>query len=67
MKNETVGAKKVEGKAGLSAARLPWWAKALIAQQIESSFPASASHHIHHGSKFCPESSAKIQTSQGGN
>lgn len=52
MKNETVGAKKLEGKAGLSAATLPWWAKALIAQHSESSFPASTSHHLHHCS-YC--------------
>ena len=70
MKNEMVGAKQMEGKAGLSAVALPWWAKVLIAQHVESSFPVSGSHHVHHCSyrnREASDRSDKIQPLQGGN
>lgn len=48
MKNETMVNGKLEVKAGLSAATLPWWAKALIAQHVASSFPSTRPHQIHY-------------------
>jgi len=48
MNNETVGQAKSEGKAGLTAATLPWWAKVLIAQHCDSAFPMACPHQVHH-------------------
>ena len=48
MKNETVEKGKLEGKVGLSAATLPWWAKVLIAQHVAATFTTASPHHIHH-------------------
>ena len=81
MKNETVGTENQEGKVGLTAATLPWWAKVLIAEHVKSAFPPSASHSIHHCSdrKFstnttspsfsdlCPDCIKKNSAPQGGN
>ena len=48
MENEMGEISKAEGKAGLTAATLPWWAKVLIAQHSESAFPTVCPQHIHH-------------------
>ncbi len=48
MKNETVEKGKLEVKAGLTAATLPWWARVLIAQHSEAVFPSAERRHIHH-------------------
>lgn len=48
MKNETMANRKPEVKVGLSAATLPWWAKALIAQHVAASFPSEKNYKIHH-------------------
>lgn len=48
MKNETVRTGKSEGKAGLTVATLPWWAKALIAQRSGEGIPSHHLRHMHH-------------------
>jgi Zn finger protein HypA/HybF involved in hydrogenase expression len=48
MKNETVEIGKLEGKVGLTAATLPWWARVLIAQHAEAAFSAINPYHLHH-------------------
>lgn len=48
MKNETIEIGKLEGKVGLTAATLPWWAKVLIAQHAEEAFPMIGPRHLHH-------------------
>ncbi len=44
MRNETVGVEKLDGKVGLTAATLPWWARVLIVQHAEAAFPGRHSH-----------------------
>ena len=48
MKNQTIEIEKTEGKIGLTAATLPWWARILIAQQAAIAFPRVHSHHLRH-------------------
>ena len=49
MKNETVvEVEKLERKAGLTSATLPWWAKVLIAQHLGQEIPPRPPRHVHH-------------------
>jgi hypothetical protein len=83
MKNEMVEIERLEGKVGLTATTLPWWARVLIVQHAEAAFPAVDPHHIHHCSDCgcvlistriacqyfsdCCEECSKKRLSQGGN
>lgn len=48
MENKMIEKEKLEGKAGLNTAILPWWARVLIAQHTEAAFPTADRRHIHH-------------------
>ena len=48
MKNEMNGIREAEGKVGLTAATLPWWALVLIAQHTGEGIPSYHSRHMHH-------------------
>lgn len=48
MKKEIGKIRNAEGKAGLTAATLPWWAKVLIAQHSGAGIPSNHLRHMHH-------------------
>ena len=48
MKNETNDIRQAEKKAGLTAGRLPWWARVLIAQHAKAAFRTTESYGVHH-------------------
>ncbi len=54
MENKTVEKGKQGRKAGLTTMTLPWWARVLIAQEVDAAFPVIDAHIIWHCSVCGP-------------